>query len=117
MLCAGCATNGAPHLTWEGTPRESDTQISVVINNQLWNDVVIYSVASGARVRLGMVTTGVPKRFRIPTHHRYAPNLEFVADPIGSPRVRRSGAVIAAPGQEVRWTIQQTAGISTLIVR
>ena len=77
--------------------------------------MVVYSFASGARVRLGMVTTGIPKRFRIPTHHRFAPKLEFLADPIGSPQVRRSGPVVAVPGQEVTWTIHQTAGISTLV--
>lgn len=58
ILVAGCATHTAPRPIWEGTPDDSDQQITLRISNHLWNDVVVYSFASGARVRLGMSRPG-----------------------------------------------------------
>ena len=118
VVCAGCASapRSAHSSPETGTSRAST--ITVVVENNLWNDVVVYSESSaGARVRLGTVNTGIPTRFRIPTNQASAPNLRLTADPIGSNQLRQTENIMAEPGQVVRWTIMQREVFSQLIVR
>ena len=90
----GCARDAKP-----GVP---DEHIAVVVDNIGWSDVVIYSTSLGSRIRLGQVTAQTTGRFRIPRQHRFATDLELIADPIGSPSLFRSGPVAAQTGQEIR---------------
>jgi hypothetical protein len=113
---SGCATARTLQPDWEGTPEVRPEQILISVENQIWNDVVIYSQAYGSKIRLGTVTTGQTENFRLPQHQRFAPNLELMADPIGSPRPIPSGPVVAAPGQEVRWVIHENAAVRALTI-
>jgi hypothetical protein len=115
-VSASCATAGQGQPKWEGTPRAENQNITVVVENLIWNDVVIYSEAYGSRVRLGTVTTGMTSSFRIPKQQRFSPELELIADPIGSAYPYRSGTIVAAVGQEVRWTVHQNAGVRQLTI-
>ena len=118
LLCVGCAPSRASQTspTWKGTS-PSDASIIVIVENHLWNDVVVRSApASGAPVRLGTATTGIPKRFRIPAHHVHAQDLELTADPVGSASIRRSGSIMVTPGQEIRWTLHESESVSQLTV-
>jgi len=116
MGSAGCATMNPSQPQWEGKPRVSEGDIAVVVENLIWNDVVIYSQSAGSRVRLGTVTTGRRSQFKIPYHQRFASDLELVADPIGSRYPIMSGPVVATLGQEVRWTIHRNAAIRAITV-
>ncbi len=116
LASSACAAAGIQSPAWEGTPSPDDAQITVEVENLVWNDVTIYAATYRHRVRLGTVTTGQTARFRIPRHQRYAAELELIADPIGSRFPIRSGPVVAAPGQRVRWVVHTNAGIRALTV-
>lgn len=115
LAYASCAPNAPSRLNW-GTLSEGQ-DILVVAENHVWNDVVIYSEVLGSRIRLGMVVTGESRRFRIPIHQRSASSIELIADPIGSTRTFRSGAVVVAPGQEIRWRIHRNAAVRNVTIR
>ena len=113
LVCAGCATM-SPGPRWEGNLTNSDLMVEV--ENLVWNDVTIYSTHNGSKTRLGLVTTGMTGHFKIPRHHRNSSSLELIADPIGSRFVLRSGRIDAGPGQTIRWTVNENAGISSLTI-
>lgn len=115
LVCAACAPSVSSRLSWGALPEGQD--ILVVAENHIWNDVVIYSEVLGSRTRLGMVVTGQSRRFRIPVHQRSASSLELIADPIGSTRTFRSGPVVVAPGQEIRWRIHRNAAVRNVTIR
>lgn len=113
LVCAGCATIN-PGPRWEGTPTDAD--IVVEVQNLVWNDVTIYSTLNGSKSRLGFVATGMTGRFKIPQRHSNSSGLELIADPVGSRHVLRSGRVDVGPGQTIRWTVHENAGISSLTI-
>ena len=114
LVCAGCATM-SPSPRWEGNLTDED--IFVEVENLVWNDVTIYSATYGSRTRLGVVTTGMTSRFKVPHHQKNSRELQLIADPIGSRHVMKSDAIAAVPGQTIRWTVHESAGISTLTIR
>ncbi len=113
LVCAGCATMSA-------SPRRegnlTDTEIWVEVENLVWNDVTIYSASYGSKTRLGIVTTSMTGRFKIPRHQSTSTDLQLIADPIGSRHVLKSGPIQAGPGQTIRWTVHRHAAISSLTV-
>ena len=113
LVCAGCATM-SPSPRWEGSL--TDVEIWVEVENLVWNDVTIYSATYGSKTRLGLVTTGMTGRFKIPRHQRHSWDLQLIADPIGSPYVMRSGRIQAGAGQTIRWTVHEKAAIRSLII-
>jgi len=113
LVCAGCATM-SPSPRWEGTP--TDTEISVEVTNLVWNDITIYSAINSSKTRLGFVTTGTTGRFKIPRHHSHSSGLELIADPVESRVVLKSGRINVGPGQAIRWTVHENAGISSLTI-
>ena len=115
-LLAGCATTTPTRVRWEGTSRTASQDIIVVVENLVWNDVVIYSEADGSRRRLGSVVTGMKGRFRLPDYQVNASNLVLIADPIGSSSAIRSLQIFAMPGQEVRWTVHERRSLRTLTI-
>jgi hypothetical protein len=94
-----------------------EEQVWIVVENSIWNDVVIYAQTFAHRTRLGTVTTGQRERFKLPVHQRLSPDLQLVADPIGSARLIASGPIVAVPGQVVSWTVSENAAARTATVR
>ena len=112
LVFAGCATMSPPR--WEGNL--ADEEIVVEVENLVWNDVTIYSASYGSKTRLGIVTTSMTGRFKIPRHQSTSTELQLIADPIGSRHVLKSGPIQAGPGQTIRWTVHENAGIRSLTI-
>jgi len=104
----------SPSPRWEGSL--TDEEIVVEVENLVWSDVTIYSAIYGSKTRLGIVTAGMTGRFKIPRHQKTSAEPELIADPIGSRHVLRSGRISAGPGQTIRWTVHENAGISSLTI-
>ncbi len=113
LVCAGCATM-SPSPRWEGNL--ADEEIVVEVENLVWNDVTIYSASYGSKTRLGIVTTSMTGRFKIPRHQQVSTELHLVADPIGSRHRLESDRISAGPGQTIRWTVHENAGIRSLTI-
>ena len=118
LVVAGCAPSRTNHQTGPAGTLQAAEAITVIVENHLWNDIVVYSTPSaGAPVRLGTATTGIPKRFRIPSHHDGSTDLHLTADPVGSTQVRRTETIMAVAGQEIRWELHESETVTQLTVR
>jgi hypothetical protein len=99
VLVAGCSTRNR-----EGRTEQEHTPL--VVYNQSFNDMRVYVVAGGPRVRLGMASANTTTRLRIPGHVvGLGRDVQFVVDPMASAAVGRSFNMFVRPGQEVTITI------------
>ena len=86
------------------TPQNSPTILEV--DNQGFQDMDVYAVRLGQRVRLGLATGIHKTTFTIPSSlvSGLTP-IRFVADPIGGRRASVSQEITVAPGDTVLMTI------------
>lgn len=114
-LASGCAAvRGGDDE--QQAPRETDVTVEVV--NQNWQDMHVYVLASGQRRSLGMVTSQNSEVFELPRSALAADrDIVFIADPIGSVVAFVSDPVLVQPGDQVRWTIQNRLRHSSVFVR
>lgn len=114
-LASGCAAvRGGDDE--QPSPRETDVTVEVV--NQNWQDMHVYVLASGQRRSLGMVTSQNSEVFELPRSALASDrDIVFIADPIGSVVAFVSDPVLVQPGDQVRWTIQNRLRHSSVFVR
>jgi hypothetical protein len=99
-------------------PAEPRTVSFVDVTNSSWFDVVVYSVGSGTRWRLGMVTSMSNRTFRIPRRDLLtSAGLRLMADPIGSPHVFVSERIVMSPGDRVAFTVAPHLAQSYFAIR
>ena len=89
--------------------------VLVRVTNYNLQDVDIYLLAGGQRVRLGMVTTFGSASYALPTW-AVRSDLRLLAHPIGGARTTATDAVSAVPGQRIDWTIENNLAQSSLWV-
>ena len=78
----------------------------VEVENQGFNDMVIYAVDGAQRVRLGSVTGHSSRTLTIPRHLvGGGATIRFLADPIGGNRTPVSEEMVVQPGDIVSLTI------------
>ena len=88
-----------------GTTDQNQPTI-VEVDNQGFQDMDVYAVRSGQRVRLGLATGIHRTNFTIPSSFVSGLTpLRFVADPIGGKRASVSQEITVAPGDTVVMTI------------
>ena len=79
------------------------------VENQGFNDMVVYAVNGTQRIRLGLATGNSTKSFTIPAYLiRGAGTLRFLADPVGGSRAPVSEEIHVEPGDIVTLTIPPT---------
>lgn len=114
-LASGCAAVRGGDDEQQAS-RETDVTVEVV--NQNWQDMHVYVLASGQRRSLGMVTSQNSELFELPRSALAADrDIVFIADPIGSVVAFVSDPVLVQPGDQVRWTIQNRLRHSSVFVR
>jgi hypothetical protein len=103
MLLAAC---GGGRTLQNGS---SETMLEVRNNSTL--DMNIYAISdSGARERIGTVTSLSDARFRLPTRLTNLIDLRLAADPVGSNRTAFSDRVTVVPGDVIVLEIPATVG-------
>lgn len=109
LLGAGACTPRQPG----DSPEAQSQNASVVVHNQAWLDMTVYvqSIGSGARTRLGTVSSTSNTTLRIPAS-AVGPGrpVRFLVDPIGSSRTATSFEIYVRPGEQVSITIPPTVG-------
>lgn len=95
LLVAACGRG--PRL------RPGSTPATVLrVDNRNFRDMVVYSVNSGQRIRLGLATGLSLTDLRIPPHALGGSReLAFMADPVGSSRTAYSESIYVVPGDTV----------------
>ena len=95
-LIAGCATSGAPKSA------NPDAATTIDIQNQDFNDMTIYALVNGQRIRIGIAPGNKTTVLTIP---RYLINgtsyLRFLADPIGGHRSPVSEEIDVSSGDQL----------------
>src|SRR3954462_11391797 len=81
--------------------RAEQAPVIVRVENQAFNDMTIYVLQSGQRVRLGMANGNSTARFRVPSSMIFGlTSLQFVAHPIGGNHNPVSESITVSPGDE-----------------
>jgi hypothetical protein len=113
VLAPSCASHAQQQTTTDqpdidplipGPRGEKTTTLRV--ENQNFNDMVIYVLQGSSRIRIGEVTGGGTATLRIPDSLVGNGNtLRFLADPIGGSRTPVSDTISVQPGDQVQLTI------------
>lgn len=111
--CASGGGNGAAPADRSSHMREA----TVVVQNQNWQDVVVYVVQSGHRMRLGMVTAMTTSKFRLPQRFLgSASDIRLLADPIGSTQGYQTEGLRVLAGQQVAFNVQNRMSLSSVAI-
>ena len=104
VLLAGIAACSTLSRGSSGTDQSQPTVVQV--DNLGFQDMDVYAVRSGQRVRLGLAPGSSKTNLTIPsTLVSGLTSLRFIADPIGGSRASVSQEITVAPGDTVVMTI------------
>ena len=113
--CAPGSTGGGGNVS--AAPRAHRAPATVKVENFNWQDVVVYVVQSGQRVRLGMVTSMSTGKFRLPERFLGSTSdIRLYADPIGSTSGYTTEAIRVVSGQEVSLSVQNSLALSSVAI-
>jgi hypothetical protein len=96
-------------------PAIEQEDVTIVVNNQSFPDVVIYIVPSGDPRRIGMVTGSSSTTLKVPYRQLSTGTLQLLARPIAG-RSYLLPAVTVSPGDEVNVTINNVPSQSIVTV-
>ncbi|HEV7596461.1 MAG TPA: hypothetical protein VGO33_15805 [Gemmatimonadaceae bacterium] len=90
-----------------GSSSASQSQPTIVqVDNLGFQDMDVYAVRSGQRVRIGLAPGGTKTNLTVPSNLVSGlASLRFIADPIGGRRASVSQEITVAPGDTVVMTI------------
>ena len=97
-------------------PEPIEVQVQVTVENRNQKDVVVYALARGNRVRLGMVGSQATRSFTIESEMTRSTTFQLIADPIGVLEEYRSHMVRIEPGDQIQWTLGANLTHSALFV-
>lgn len=94
---------------------EGDLSVRVVNRNRI--DVMVYVSHDGVRSRLGLATASTTTDFTLPLRllgagHEY----RLIGDPLGVRIVITTETLVARPGDEVTWSLEDSFARSTVVV-
>ena len=116
LSLAACSTS-APANGPRTLPADDDDRMEVRVENRSWQDMNVYAVESGMRIRLGTVTSMNTSRLRVPVRSGlFTHDVQLIAVPIGNDEQYVSQAVQVSRGQAMAFTIQNHLAISTVSV-
>jgi hypothetical protein len=94
-----------------------ESQTTLIVKNNNWQEVVIYMVRGATRARLGSVAGMGTGRFRLSdTMVSSAGDVRIMADPVGSTRSYTSPVIDVLPGAEVELQVQSNILASNFAV-
>lgn len=89
----------------------------VEVTNNNWLDAVVYVVRLGVQQRLGTVNSMTSRRLEVPSPLvRHGADLRFEVHPIGTTQSMITDPIAVAPGQRVRFTIQNHLAVSDFTI-
>jgi hypothetical protein len=103
-----------------GNPYEMGTQnapVTLVVNNQNFNDVDVYAVGDGLPTRVGTVTGNTQASFALNQSFIGATDFRVVATPIGGNGRASTGQINISPGQTVYFTVAPVLRQSSVSIR
>ena len=108
--------HGNAGRTANGMPAATDAVTVSVLNNN-WQDVDVYAVRNGQRVRLGHVTATRTGVFVLPQGVALAPDLRIQIHPLAATRDYISPKLVVNPGDVVEVVVVNALPQTTVVVR
>ena len=118
-VAGGCATGrgvaeGDEQMFAQSAPAST---AMVHVDNHNWQDVDVFAVREGMKVRLGMVTSMTGGDFKLPeTFLVGSPNVQLRIDPIGSSSGFMTQSILVSPGQTVNLRIENNLNLTSYSV-
>ncbi len=117
-LAGGCATGrgaaGDDLMSAQAAPTDGAI---VHVENHNWQDVDVFAVREGTRIRLGTVTSMAAGDFRLPESLLVgSPNVQLRIDPIGSNGAYLTQGILVSPGQTVDLRIENNLNLTSYSV-
>lgn len=100
----------------EREARSNREPATVEITNEHWQDLNIFTVRSGMRMRLGTVTSFSTVTFELPRWALVADDVRLLAEPIGSRRQLFTDRLIVWSGDLIVWNVRNNLALSRLSV-
>lgn len=101
-LMAACSGRGG----MDYTPERLDAGVTLRVENNNWQDIAVYAIASANRHRLGTVTTASRDTFRIPSTVLGTGGFRVLLYPIGGGPSFMTEEIVVEPGAHVEMEIE-----------
>jgi hypothetical protein len=93
------------------------SEISLVVENHHWNDVVVSVVHDGVTERVGMATATKTSTFFFPSRRLGTSGLiQLRGHAVGAPDSHTTEKFLVQPGQEIQWTLESDLAHSSVAV-
>ena len=117
LTVAAAAGGCAPAVQGGRTADRDIESITLTVQNHNWSDVNVYARDGDMRYRLGTVPSFTERRFTIPAAVAFGrTNLRLEADPIGGAQRHITPGILAWPGDEIDWQIENHMAFSSFRV-
>ena len=114
LAAAACARHSANS---GDVAYRSRSEISLVVENHHWNDVVVSVVHDGVAERVGLATATKTSTFFFPSRRLGTSGLiQLRGHAVGAPDDHTTDAFLVQPGQEVQWTLESDLAHSSVAV-
>jgi hypothetical protein len=92
-------------------------EISLVVENHHWNDVVVSVVHDGVAERVGLATATKTSTFFFPSRRLGTSGLiQLRGHAVGAPDDHTTDVFVIKPGQEIQWTLESDLARSSVAV-
>ena len=108
--------HGTAERTVNGMPAPTDA-VTVSVQNNNWQDVDVYALRNGQRIRLGNVTATRTGVFALPKAVALSPDLRIQIHPLAATRDFVSQKLVVNPGDIVEVTVLNALTQSTVVIR
>ena len=113
-VMAGCGSSGQQSTDGMPAPYEA---ITVKVENNNWQDIDVYAVNGGQRVRLGSVSTARTGAFVLPSSIALSPDLRIRVHPLAAQRDYVSPRISPSPGDVVEVSVPNSLVQTSVTVR
>jgi hypothetical protein len=106
----------APMAQARGPNGIGQEQTALIVENNNWQDMALYLLRSGTKVRIGSVPSFSKARIPLSGALIGAGEIQLLADPIGSNRRFVTEPINVQPGQQVLFRLENNLAVSSYSV-
>ena len=112
VSAGACASGGQAR----GPDGVGQGQTELLVENNNWQDMALYLLRAGTKVRIGSVPSFAKARIPLNGALIGAGEIQLLADPIGSSRRFVTEPITVQPGQQIRFRLENNLAISSYSV-
>ena len=118
LLLLSLAVSSCMLLKKKAPPGDPTQPLTIEVENNNWQDMVIYAIVDGSRTRLGSVSAANRATLEIPVGAVRLPgNVTLLLDPLGSRATYRAGPMSVSFGSLVRLKVENELRLTSWTVQ